>query len=69
MKALQGTTGDSQSPITQMTQATSLQLNQQASTSISAEATRELRETPAELSLDAGTPITIRIKAVPGGHS
>jgi hypothetical protein len=50
-------------------QATSIEMNQQASTSISGEVTKGMRETPAVLSLPAGTPITVRIKPNSSGSN
>ncbi|MGK5083423.1 hypothetical protein WDW37_08950 [Bdellovibrionota bacterium FG-1] len=41
------------------------QMNDQAANDISLETTRNLRETKAELSLAAGTPLTLRLRALP----
>lgn len=67
-KVLQNSTDNSQ--VAQEMQAASMVVSQQASNSISAEATQGLRSTPAELSLPARTIIQVRIRATPGagGH-
>jgi hypothetical protein len=49
----------------QATAQASKQLNDQAATDLSLEATKGLRQTKAELSLPAGTEITIRLRVAP----
>ena len=58
----------------QATAQAAQQMNDQAATNLSLEATKSLRETKAELSLPAGTPLTIRLRVAPqagdaGGRS
>lgn len=60
-KVIEGINGDSTA--SKELQRASIETNQQAAMSISSEATKSLRETPAELSLPAGTELIIRIKA------
>lgn len=47
-------------------QRASIETNQQASMSLSTEATKEMRETQAELSLAHGTPIFVKIRSTNG---
>ena len=65
-KFLEKTTND-QSQVGKEIQRASIETNQQAAMNLSAETTKELRETPAELSLDAGTIIHVRLRALQTG--
>ncbi len=50
-------------PGAQELRTAAMQVNQQASQNISAEATKDLRETPAEISLPAGSVFLVRVRA------
>ena len=56
------------SPASAQIQMASVATNQQASTELSQEATKDLRGTQPELSLPAGTEITLKIKALRGAQ-
>jgi hypothetical protein len=64
-KVLQSSTDNS--VVSNEMQAASIEMNQQASTNISGEITKGMRETAAVMSLPAGTLITVRIKALSNG--
>jgi hypothetical protein len=53
--------------ITQSLEKLGRESSSQATRDFSNEATKDLRETSAELSLEAGTPVTIRLKLSDGG--
>lgn len=55
----------SASAVQQAAQEVARQMNDQAANDISLEATRGLRETKAELTLPAGTTLTLRLRALP----